>query len=56
MEKVELFLMRRQKGITLKMVSEHVDCSISLLSLWETNKANMDVNKQVLYREFIESF
>lgn len=50
------FLMRRRKGITLKQVAKYVGCSVSMLSLYENGRCNMDVNKKVKYKEFITNF
>ncbi|MGI2326423.1 XRE family transcriptional regulator [Planococcus sp. YIM B11945] len=54
MEKIDLFLLRRKKGIKLREIANYIDCSIAMLSLYENDKANLDVNKQMKYREFIE--
>ncbi|WP_233785921.1 helix-turn-helix domain-containing protein [Planococcus halotolerans] len=56
MEKIELFLLRRKKGIKLREIAEYIHCSIAMLSLWENDKSNLDVNKQVMYKEFIERY
>lgn len=56
MEKTELFLIRRKKKITLKQVADYVGCSISLLSLYENDKAILDKNKQIKYQEFITNY
>lgn len=56
MNRDELFLMRRKKGITLKMIANYVNCSVSMLSLWENEKANLDPQKQILYKEFIQNY
>lgn len=56
MEKEQLFLLRRRKGIVLREIALHIDCSVALLSLFENNKCNLDVNKQVKYKEFITNY
>lgn len=56
MEKIELFLMRRTKKITLKQIATELNCSVSLLSLFENDKANMDANKIQKYKEFIINY
>lgn len=56
MEKINLFLLRRKKGIKLREIAEYIDCSIAMLSLWENDKSNLDVNKQIKYKEFIEKY
>lgn len=56
MKKDELFLMRRKKNIVLRQVAEHVGCSIAMLSLYENDKCNLDVNKQLKYKEFIQNY
>lgn len=56
MEKTELFLIRRKKRITLKQIADYVGCSISLLSLYENDKAILDKNKQIKYQEFITNY
>lgn len=56
MEKIEFFLLRRKKKITLKQLAEACNCSIGLLSLYENDKANMDVNKVQKYKEFITNY
>lgn len=56
MEKDQLFLLRRKKQIKLREIAEGLNCSIAMLSLWENNKANLDINKQIAYKEFIEKY
>lgn len=56
MEKDSLFLLRRKKGIKLREIAEFISCSVAMLSLWENEKCNLDVNKQVKYKEFIEKY
>ena len=56
MEKTQYFLMRRKKGITLQVVAKACDCSISLLSLYENDKANMEQEKVMKYKEFIGNY
>lgn len=54
MEKIEYFLMRRKKKITLKELAKVCNCSIGLLSLYENDKlANMCPNKIQKYKEYI---
>ena len=53
MEKVDLFLLRRKKGIKLREIADSLNCSIAMLSLFENDKANLDINKQMKYKEFI---
>ena len=56
MEKIEYFLLRRKKNIKLREIANFIDCSIALLSLFENDKANLDINKQIKYRNFIENY
>ncbi|MFP3356754.1 helix-turn-helix transcriptional regulator [Planococcus sp. SIMBA_143] len=56
MEKVDYFLLRRKKGIKLRQVAEYIDCSIAMLSLYENDKANLDLNKVIKYRQFIDKY
>ncbi|MTD30121.1 XRE family transcriptional regulator [Planomicrobium sp. YIM 101495] len=56
MEKEKLFLLRRKKQIKLREIAEFIDCSIAMLSLFENDKANLDINKQILYKQFIENY
>lgn len=53
MELMQLLMTRRQKRITLKELSEHIGCSISLLSLYENNKVSLDTIKQQKYKQYI---
>jgi len=50
---MELFIMRRKKKITLKELAEYIGCSISLLSLFENEKVDMDAIKRQKYRQYI---
>ncbi|MBY0221963.1 helix-turn-helix domain-containing protein [Sporosarcina aquimarina] len=56
MQKIEYFLMRRNKRITLKQLAQACSCSIGLLSLYENDKTNMDANKVQKYKEFISNY
>lgn len=56
LEKTQYFLMRRKKGITLQIIANACDCSISLLSLYENDKANMEQEKVMKYKEFIANY
>lgn len=53
MEKIDYFLLRRKKRITLKELAEACSCSIGLLSLYERDLTNMDANKIHKYKEYI---
>jgi len=56
MEKDSLFLMRRKKKIVLREIAEHIGCSIAMLSLFENDKANLDLQKQILYKNYIMNY
>lgn len=55
-EKDLLYIQRRRKKITLKMLSEYIGCSIAMVSLYETGKANFEKNKAIQYKNFIEKY
>lgn len=56
MTKTELFLMRREKKIKLKDISEATGISVSQLSMYENNKAGLSVNRKKLYRDYIMNY
>ncbi|MBE1557033.1 helix-turn-helix domain-containing protein [Sporosarcina limicola] len=51
-----LFIQRRKKGITLKMLSEYIGCSIAMVSLVECEKARFSPTKAQKYKKFIELY
>ena len=53
MTKTEYFLMRREKKIKLKDISEATGISVSQLSMYENGKANLSVNRRILYESYI---
>lgn len=56
MTKSDLFLMRRNKGITLRQIADYIGCSVSLLSFYERNKRHLNAAMQQKYQEFIEQY
>jgi len=50
----EYLIKRRKKGITHTELAEHIDCSQSLISLYERGKTKMDVHKVIKYQEYID--
>jgi len=56
MTKQELFLMRRTKKIKLREIADFIKCSQALISLYERDRANMDVRKVKKYENFIISY
>ncbi|HWJ80187.1 MAG TPA: helix-turn-helix transcriptional regulator [Niallia sp.] len=53
MSNLDLFIMRRSKGIKLRQVAEYCNCSISLISLYENQKTTMCNEKVKKYKKFI---
>jgi len=53
MNKTELFIMRRNKKITLKELAEHLQCSISLVSQYERGTRNLNFGKDEKYKQYI---
>lgn len=56
MTKLELFILRRQKGIKLREVANHLKCSIALVSQYENNKRFMSNDRVKNYEEFIKNY
>ncbi|HJF32211.1 MAG TPA: helix-turn-helix transcriptional regulator [Sporosarcina psychrophila] len=56
MSKDELYLLRRKKGVRLREIADYIGCSIAMVSLYETDKANFEKNKAIQYSEFIQSY
>ncbi|MGF9738587.1 helix-turn-helix transcriptional regulator [Priestia megaterium] len=54
--KDEYVLKRRKKRIRLRQLAEHIGCSQSLISQYETGKCEMDKNKVEKYKDFIDGF
>lgn len=44
---------RRKYRIRLKNIAQYVNCSISLISRWETNSCDMSDEKLFKYKEYI---
>lgn len=53
MNEQDFFLMRREKKITLTELAEHINCSQSLLSKYETKSCNMCCTKIRKYKDYI---
>lgn len=51
----EYFLKRRKKNIKLKELANHICCSQALISLYETGKCDMSLEKLEKYRLYIEN-
>ena len=56
MNKEELYMLRRKKKIKLRELAEHLECSISYISYYESNKRTFDGNKEAEYEEFIINY
>ena len=54
--KDEYVLKRRKKKIRLRQLAEHIGCSQSLISQYETGNCEMDRVKIDKYNEFIDNF
>lgn len=46
-------LQRIAKDITITEIAKKIGCSVSLISKYETNIANMDADKVKAYQEYI---
>ena len=46
-------LQRIAKDITITEIAREIGCSVSLISKYETNTANMDADKVKAYQEYI---
>lgn len=55
MTRKEWKLKRISKDITLTEIANSICCSLSLLSKYENNKANMDIEKVRLYQQYIDN-
>lgn len=53
MNKVELFIMRRQKKIKLKDIAQFLGCSISLISRYENDICEISKNYKEKYEQYI---
>ena len=53
MTKSEVYLLRRTKGIKLKDIASHLNCSIQLLSFYERNERNINQKLEEEYYKFI---
>lgn len=51
----EYFLKRRKKNIKLKELAKYIGCSQALISLYETGKCDMSLDKLEKYRNYIEN-
>lgn len=49
-------VMRIKKGIKLIDVAKAIDCSHSLISLYESNKCDMSLDKVRKYKAYIEEY
>lgn len=47
---------RRMKRITLRQLARHLNCSYSLLSMFENNQCYMSEEKIEAYKEFIGKY
>lgn len=48
-------LKRISKDITLTEIANVMQCSVSLLSKYENDKADMDIEKIELYQQYIDT-
>lgn len=55
MDRKQWKLRRIAKDITLTEIANAMQCSISLLSKYENDIANMEENKVIQYQEYIEN-
>lgn len=55
MDRKQWKLKRIAKDITLTEIANNICCSLSLLSKYENSKANMDIEKVRLYKQYIEN-
>lgn len=55
MDRKEWKLRRISKDITLTEIANSIYCSVSLLSKYENNKADMKQEKIEVYKQYIEN-
>jgi predicted transcriptional regulator len=49
-------MQRKRKHIKLKEVAEYIQCSKSLISMYENSQANLSPDKERKYIEYIENY
>jgi transcriptional regulator with XRE-family HTH domain len=54
--KEKYIIKRRRKKIRLRQLAEFIGCSQSLVSRYETENCEMDIEKIRKYRGFIDSY
>lgn len=54
-EREELKFERMRKGIKLKEIADYVDCHLSLISKYENNKVDLNLEMKKRYEEYIRS-
>lgn len=53
MDKSELYLMRRTKGITLKEIARYIGCSIPMVSMYERSEREFSATNKQKYEDYI---
>lgn len=53
MDKSELYLLRRKKRITLKELSNHIKCSIAMVSYFERGERSFTEDNYEKYKSYI---
>lgn len=49
-------MQRKKKRIKIKQVADYVNCSKSLISMFENGQANLSADKERKYIEYIENY
>lgn len=55
-ERLQYKFLRQRKDIKLYQIAEYIGCTYNLISLWERGHANMDEQKVIKYKQFIEEY